>query len=118
MHFSAQLPLYLEFLSYVFKPIIAFFAHDSVAFYLLLTTQFLIIALLTAMIIRQKSQNRFDSNVVTAIAGENLAATQLDLAKAYIEMDQKTLARQVLKDVTKQGNKPQKQEARLLMKSL
>jgi FimV-like protein len=54
-------------------------------------------------------------NDVSAIAGENIAATQLDLAKAYIEMDQKDLAKQVLKQVTQQGDVAQKREAQQLI---
>lgn len=53
-----------------------------------------------------------------AIAGDDVMATQLDLAKAYLEMNQKKSAKKMLKSVAKQGTKQQQTEARQLMKSL
>src|SRR5438445_12840789 len=41
---------------------------------------------------------------VSAIAGDDVITTQLDLARAYIEMDQKKLAKEILAQVIKQGN--------------
>lgn len=118
MSLSAQLPLYLEFFDYLTNPVTNFLMADNIALCLFLMTNFFVIALLVTVIMRQKKQTRFSNSVVTAIAGDNVVATQLDLAKAYIEMNQKNLAKQMLKDVAKQGSKPQKREARLLMKAL
>lgn len=54
----------------------------------------------------------------TAIAGDDLIATQLDLARAYIETDKRDLAKSILKTVTKQGNQAQKDEAQELLSYL
>lgn len=54
-------------------------------------------------------------NGLDAIAGEDLVATQLDLARAYIETANAGLAKAILKQVLKQGNKSQQEEARHLL---
>lgn len=54
-------------------------------------------------------------NGLDAIAGEDLIATQLDLARAYIETANAGLAKAILKQVLKQGNKSQQEEARHLL---
>src|SRR5262245_46367296 len=41
---------------------------------------------------------------LSAIAGEDLIVTQLDLARAYIETDKKPLAKQILEAVIAKGN--------------
>jgi FimV-like protein len=51
----------------------------------------------------------------SAIAGDDLIATQLDLARAYIETNNKPLAKKILNDVIHQGSRSQKQEARILL---
>ena len=53
-----------------------------------------------------------------AIAGDDVITTQLDLARAYIETDKKTLAATILGYVIKQGNAEQQQEAQQLMKHI
>jgi FimV-like protein len=58
------------------------------------------------------------SKDITAIAGDDVIATQLDLAKAYIEMDQKNLAKRILNDTLKYGNTAQKNAARQLIETL
>jgi FimV-like protein len=50
-----------------------------------------------------------------AIAGEDVITTQLDLARAYLEMDNKQSAHSILKNVIKRGNGEQKIEARQLI---
>ncbi|MDR3491166.1 MAG: FimV/HubP family polar landmark protein [Gammaproteobacteria bacterium] len=52
------------------------------------------------------------------IAGEDVIATQLDLAKAYIEMNQTKMAKQILNKALKHGNSSQQQEARQLVDTL
>src|SRR5688572_29003856 len=44
------------------------------------------------------------SQDIRAISGEDVMATQLDLARAYIEMGKKSLAKQILQHVTQHGN--------------
>ncbi len=55
---------------------------------------------------------------LNAIAGEDVITTQLDLAKAYIEMDNLNLAKKILKKVIKQGSQQQKKAAQHLLASL
>jgi FimV-like protein len=59
----------------------------------------------------------FTNKDFNAISGEDVIATQLDLAKAYIEMDKKPLAKNLLNQVIKEGSNPQKEEARKLLKT-
>jgi FimV-like protein len=54
-------------------------------------------------------------NDVTAIAGDDIMATQLDLAHAYIEAGKKQLARKILNYVVEQGNAAQCEEAQHLL---
>lgn len=58
------------------------------------------------------------SQDIKAIAGEDVMSTQLDLARAYIEMDKKQLAKKILDHVFDHGNQQQQQEAKLLMSAL
>lgn len=51
---------------------------------------------------------------IQAIAGDDEIATQLDLARAYIEMDQKALAKDILQHVAQHGNVLQQQVAKKL----
>lgn len=52
---------------------------------------------------------------ITAIAGDDIIATQLDLARAYIESGRKRLAKKILEFVILKGNTSQQQEARNLL---
>ncbi len=55
---------------------------------------------------------------ITAIAGDDIMATQLDLARAYIETDQNDLAKKILEYVAEQGKTAQQNEARELLSLL
>jgi FimV-like protein len=55
------------------------------------------------------------SRDIRAIAGDDVMVTQLDLARAYIELGKKKLAKQILDHVIKHGNPSQQQSARQLM---
>jgi FimV-like protein len=59
-----------------------------------------------------------DPKDINAIAGDDVVSTQLDLAKAYIEMNQKKIAKEMLNAIIKIGSSHQKNEARLLIQSL
>lgn len=63
----------------------------------------------------QKSLPLHSASDITAIAGDDIIATQLDLARAYIEINQKTLAETILDSVLQQGNVEQQEEARHLL---
>jgi FimV-like protein len=65
----------------------------------------------------QQQAITISSRDIKAIAGEDLLATQLDLARAYIETGRKQLAQKMLKYIMQQGSHSQQQEAeRLLIK--
>lgn len=55
------------------------------------------------------------SSDISAIAGEDVLATQLDLARAYIETGRKQLAKKILEYVVQQGSDAQRSEARILL---
>ncbi|HTM63690.1 MAG TPA: FimV/HubP family polar landmark protein [Gammaproteobacteria bacterium] len=55
---------------------------------------------------------------VSAISGEDPIATQLDLAKAYIESDKGQLAKIILTAVIRSGNSAYKDEAQRLLSSI
>ena len=61
------------------------------------------------------ASNDIVSKDFSAIAGDNVFATQLDLARAYIETGKKVLATNILHDVLAQGSYSQKQEAAQLL---
>ena len=56
-----------------------------------------------------------DLRNLSAIAGDDVITTQLDLARAYIETGRKQLATTILTFVLKEGNAQQQQEAQQLM---
>lgn len=53
----------------------------------------------------------------TSISGDDVLATQLDLARAYIETGKKQQARRILNSVLTQGSAGQQQEAQQLLNS-
>lgn len=57
-------------------------------------------------------------NDVHAISGEDPVATQLDLAKAYIESDKGPLAKIILSAVIRDGHSPYQEEAQRLLRSI
>lgn len=63
-------------------------------------------------------QAKADPIDLTAIAGDDVMTTQLDLARAYIETGHKQLAEQILKYVLEQGNAAQQAQAQQLMTHL
>lgn len=56
-----------------------------------------------------------DRLAVTAIAGDDVIATQLDLARAYIEMGKRSLAKTLLHYILQEGSSVQQQEAKHLL---
>jgi len=61
------------------------------------------------------SQQAISTDDFDAISGEDVLATQLDLARAYLETDKKALAKTILDAVMKEGNSAQREEAQLLI---
>lgn len=58
------------------------------------------------------------ANDVTDIAGEDPMATQLDLARAYIETGKKQFAKIILAAVIREGNASHQEEAQRLLSSI
>lgn len=52
---------------------------------------------------------------LSAIAGDDMIATQLDLARAYIETGKLSLAKKILESAKQQGNEIQRKEATTLL---
>lgn len=55
---------------------------------------------------------------LTAIAGDDVMTTQLDLARAYIETGQRQSAKPILETVVKEGSRVQQEEAQRLLASV
>ena len=55
------------------------------------------------------------SNDISAIAGDDMIATQLDLARAYIETGKVQLAKKILSHAMQKGSGIQRQEAQALL---
>jgi FimV-like protein len=66
----------------------------------------------------QKSTVVITSQDIKAIAGEDMMATQLDLARAYIEIGKVRLAKKILDHVAQHGNSGQQRVAHQLMTTL
>jgi FimV-like protein len=67
---------------------------------------------------KNDSLQTFNKKDMEMLSGEDVVTTQLDLARAYIEMGKKHLAKSILYHVRKQGKPEQQQEARNLIKTL
>lgn len=59
-----------------------------------------------------------DDDEFDFLSGSDEASTKLDLARAYIEMDDKEGARDILEEVVSEGNDEQKRQAKELMDQL
>lgn len=60
----------------------------------------------------------FTSKDLSFVAGDDLMTTQLDLARAYVEMEKKNEAQAILNNVMKNGNPAQQEQAKQLMSRL
>lgn len=63
----------------------------------------------------EKRPIHISSADINAIAGDDVLATQLDLARAYIETGREKLAQKILQHVVEHGSDNQQQEARQLL---
>ena len=66
----------------------------------------------------KKSPLIITSHDIKAIAGDDIITTQLDLARAYIEIGKKKLAKKILDHVSRHGNSNQQHAAQALMMNL
>jgi len=64
----------------------------------------------------KKIKNNLVINDFSAISGDDVVATQLDLARAYLETGKISQAAEILNGVSKQGNAAQRAEAQQLIK--
>lgn len=78
----------------------------------------MLLCFLGLIILHRPPLAKQDAHDFSAIAGDNVISTQLDLARAYIEMSQHALAKPILKEVIRAGDKQQKLQARELIKCL
>ncbi|GEM_PF-2355339 len=103
------------------KQFIFYLDNHSFLRYLLVAA---ILIILLSMFLIRYTKSRKTSTLdeldmdMSAIAGEDMIATELDLAKAYIEMKQSEIAKKMLKNVLKKGNSSQKQQALNLIDTL
>jgi FimV-like protein len=129
MELRDQLQQILLSCSHEFKVAMLYLTQHPVMYGLVILTILGIIAIIvmsapkskiTTNTPRPAKQNHSiaSSKDINAIAGDDVIATQLDLAKAYIEMDQKNLAKRILNDTLKCGNTAQKHAARQLIETL
>lgn len=98
-------------LTVLFTHFWVFLSVGLAAFILLITGLFFIFKNSS----KARSNNR-EIESLSAIAGEDVLTTQLDLARAFIETDHKQSAKTILKFVLKQGSASQQQEAKRLLK--
>jgi len=99
-----------------------FFSHfQMLHVYLLITVIITLVALsclFSTLFKLQKKKRKLLEQDIQAIAGDNVITTQLDLARAYIEMNQQDLARDLLNQIIKKGDILQQSEARQLVATL
>jgi FimV-like protein len=93
-------------------------SYDAFIVLLLALVAFLFLRLARKKPLQTASLTHADPKDINAIAGDDVVSTQLDLAKAYIEMNQKKIAKEMLNAIIKIGSSHQKNEARLLIQSL
>ncbi|EKD70601.1 MAG: hypothetical protein ACD_46C00484G0019 [uncultured bacterium] len=60
-------------------------------------------------------QEKIINTDLTAISGDDVVGTQLDLARAFIEIENKQSAKKILEQVVLEGNTEQQDEARFLL---
>jgi FimV-like protein len=100
------------------RPFLVYLNDHAIIRYALIVAILMTLGLLVLLYNSQQKKSATSAADVSAIAGDDVLATQLDLAKAYLEMDQKILAKPLLKQILKDGKREHKERARLLMKTL
>ncbi|MES2218545.1 MAG: FimV/HubP family polar landmark protein [Pseudomonadota bacterium] len=100
------------------QPAITFLTTHAILRYSLIVSILILLGVFFYLYYAQQQKTTEPIIDFQAIAGDDVNATQLDLAKAYLEMGQKTQAKTILRQTVKQGSKPHKNRARQLLKSL
>jgi|SRR5580700_1648852 FimV-like protein len=101
---------------YYFQQLIEFAHHNSIMFVSIIITSCVAIFILTILLLNPKKVIHKED--IHAIAGDDVYVTQLDLARAYIELGKIMLAKQILETVINQGDQDQKQAAEELLLTL
>ncbi len=118
---------YLQQFLTLIEPYLSYLSQDMMLKDCLLVTGFLLLILIASRLKNsKKTQSAHMKNTMRtvtnqhldSIAGDDVLTTQLDLARAYIEMGEKKLAIAILKQVTEEGNPLQQRQAEQLMTGL
>jgi FimV-like protein len=109
---QAKFNLFIEYLSANPK------SYDAFIVLILSLAALLLLSLTRKKPLQTAKLTKLDPKDIDAIAGDDVISTQLDLAKAYIEMNQKKIAKEMLNAIIKMGSNHQKSEARLLIQTL
>lgn len=98
----------------IFEPLLTKF------FYILLASMILFLggAYQLSKYFLRPSKASIATNMMAEIAGDDQTATALDLARAYLEIDQKQEARNILHSIQKNGSIAAQHEATTLLKKL
>jgi FimV-like protein len=114
----------------IFQQLIQLAQNNGLMFVLIVIITFVAIFILTILLLNPKKQTRVNAIKTThsvkkdspilnqdirAISGDDVFVTQLDLARAYIELGNIMLAKQILESVIHQGNDQQIQSAQELL---
>jgi FimV-like protein len=125
-------------ITYYFEQLIQFAQHNSVMFVSIVITSFFAIFILIILLLNPKKSNinldssqtahshvvgddsalQITASDISSIAGDDVCVTQLDLARAYIELGKTMLAKQILENVISDGNQNQQQTAQELLLTL
>lgn len=106
-------------INYYFQQIILFAQHHSMMFVSIVMISFFALFILIILLLNPKKEStQLNSQDMSAIAGEDVCVTQIDLARAYIELGKTMLAKEMLESVVSQGNHDQQQVARELLSTL
>jgi FimV-like protein len=116
--------------NYYLDQLIQFAHNDTLNFTLIAIACLLVVFILIVLLldpknntIKAKEESSVFNNIIKsqdlrAIAGDDMMVTQLDLARAYIELGKLTLAKQILHDVLKEGDNAHQRAAQHLLSTL
>jgi FimV-like protein len=109
-----------------FQQLIAFAQQNSIMFASIVIISFVALFILIILLLNPKKVSHATSTTeqnsqppdISAIAGDDVCVTQLDLARAYIELGKTALAKQILENVFLEGDHNQQQTAKELLLTL
>lgn len=120
-------------IKYYFDLVIQFAHMHSILFVFIVITSLLSVFIITVLLLNPKNHpvmaqkiksspikndHFINTQDIRAIAGDDVMVTQLDLARAYIELDKHTLAKQILENVVQHGSHQQQLTAQQLIAKL